>query len=500
MRWLAIVLFAGLASCGEDAAPPRQRQPQAEEERVVIPQSSLGPCASDSDCRMFRDVDRCGCGAYALLASAPDPVCRPFRGEEGCIGFRPRHAVCEAASHRCALADGPAPSAEGPARPRRLDAEAAARLRAALREGRRASREERHPEALARMEEALALDPANRRLRCETGYVAFRGGQAQRARELIRQALAGMDPGPSAPQPMRNHYAMCLYNAGLVYASDGRAGDARDAWERSLALRPNDTVAQRLARLTDAPSPPRRLALDPTAPFERLARAVADHVCPDLMTDVDASCAELQLDVVHTLPPGEGIEAQVVKIASGFWTELYVLLVRGGGRVAAFSLEQIDNPGVAGVSADGGVSGLSRVDALPGGQSELRVDSSRSWVDHDMAGCLGMGESRARTVLCTIDGGLRCAEIVTAESDTSWCDLECIDVAEDEDPSAMCEGMEIAPMETPRTRSYELALTITPGEATLALARAEDREPPVRAVGTHPLSTIFSSQALPPIE
>jgi len=118
MPRFALVLVAFLACCSN---APRDRPPSGAERaaRLVVPESSLGPCAADAECRIYRIADACcGCGCRAVLASAPDPRCdRGPRDECGCVGRScPYRTACDTATHRCVLRNATTPSpAPGPA-------------------------------------------------------------------------------------------------------------------------------------------------------------------------------------------------------------------------------------------------------------------------------------------------------------------------------------------------------------------------------------------------
>jgi tetratricopeptide (TPR) repeat protein len=125
--------------------------------------------------------------------------------------------------------------------------------RRALREGLRAAREaasaQHWDDATARFTALLHDHPELVRLRCEAGFAAFRAGHLDDAERLVSDAIAGWPSPPRARD--RVSLAMCLYNRGLVAEARGDHGAAAEAWRRSIALRPNATVAQRLAALGD---------------------------------------------------------------------------------------------------------------------------------------------------------------------------------------------------------------------------------------------------------
>jgi hypothetical protein len=97
--WFLLAVW--IVACGDEEAPPRARA------QLIIPDSSVGPCTADTDCRVYRGDPRCGCDCHAILASAPDPRCDAPRGEAGCYGnaCALKRVVCEPSTRRCALRD-----------------------------------------------------------------------------------------------------------------------------------------------------------------------------------------------------------------------------------------------------------------------------------------------------------------------------------------------------------------------------------------------------------
>lgn len=148
----------------------------------------------------------------------------------------------------------PAPTAapEPPQQPRDEEpgapAPAEARAwRSRLAEARRLAHGGRYVDAHALFAALVRERPTEQRLRCEAGYVAFRADRLDDADHEITSAL---ERWPSPPMDRdREPLAMCLYNRGLVAEARGDREAAATAWRRSLELRPNATVEQRLAAL-----------------------------------------------------------------------------------------------------------------------------------------------------------------------------------------------------------------------------------------------------------
>ncbi len=145
----------------------------------------------------------------------------------------------------------------------------------------------------AELRARIDRDPSDTGALCELGFLRFRQGRAVEAAPMLDTAIAALGielgflrsgqgsaveaaptldatiPALGAPaaEPLRRRLAACLYNRGRVAEAMGDVPTARSVYERSLALRPNDTVRARLAGL-----PPPTTAPD-QAPSERVQRA-----------------------------------------------------------------------------------------------------------------------------------------------------------------------------------------------------------------------------------
>lgn len=362
-------------------------------------------------------------------------------------------------------------------------------LQQAIKAGRRAARQGDHATADARFREAVEIDPFGSRTRCEAGYVAFRAGDVERARQWIDKALASMPANP--PESIRVPRAMCLYNAGLVYQAQGRTEDARTAWTQSLDLRPNATVQTRLDGLGDpqAAQAEGELSLDASAGFGAHRDLIRDYWCAsgsDGFTPEDIeSCTAIS--VSHRSPEGTaaGLEAEIVELAVDSWgvSQAVFLVVRAAGAVRAYRLADIYNPGVGGVSADYRVDARYE-DLLRGGVTELRLDVRHGTNDEDMGVCERNGYSAASTIVCSADGGeLRCAAIQTL-SDAYFEHEPCEDwdTGEMEDESAAVEEHE----------GYMVTAEIANGTLTVTDADTGIGTPPRELLGTHPLASVLA--------
>lgn len=121
------------------------------------------------------------------------------------------------------------------------------------------------------LREALALEPDSPRVLTALGHLAIARGEPERAVEPLRQAIA-IDPNyadahaelgrallsrRALPEAIREleharrlgvASAETLLTLGMAYHATGRRPQAREALRAALALRPDDTEAQRLLR------------------------------------------------------------------------------------------------------------------------------------------------------------------------------------------------------------------------------------------------------------
>jgi hypothetical protein len=119
-------------------------------------------------------------------------------------------------------------------------------LRDALNEGRRLVKEGDYAGGIARYERLLAIDPHYGPALGELGWAAFKAGDLKKAQATTLRALKG------ASEDKRR--GMLLYNLGRIAEAKEDREAAIDAYQRSVAARPNKTVQARLdALIDDAP-------------------------------------------------------------------------------------------------------------------------------------------------------------------------------------------------------------------------------------------------------
>jgi len=164
-------------------------------------------------------------------------------------------------------------------------------VREQLRAAREATRGGDHAAALPLFEATLRLAPSDERLLCETGYVAFRAGELERAQLLVDKALRRFGSPQEVSEAMRVPLAMCLYNAGRVAEARQQPGKAGLYYRTSLSLRDNRVVRERLATVGrgGAATPAPRATPQPTV--EALLAVIRAEVCEAAGVDADAADA-----------------------------------------------------------------------------------------------------------------------------------------------------------------------------------------------------------------
>ena len=140
--------------------------------------------------------------------------------------------------------------------------------KAALDAGRAAGKAKRWGEAVVAFDAALAAQKDDPVALSELAWATLQAGDAQRSLELAERAItAAKDPNPQAA----SHF-----NAARAAEALGDLDTARTHYQKSLELRPNDAIKERLAKL--APVGPRTLARGtPIADCQQLASV--DAVC-----------------------------------------------------------------------------------------------------------------------------------------------------------------------------------------------------------------------------
>lgn len=385
----------------------------------------------------------------------------------------------------------PPSEARGQQQRRTLDDATRTRLRTAIRDGRRAARDGRFADAVAAFESAVEIDPASARVRCEAAFVAFQNGELARADAHVRIALAATPPSDRVDDELRVPTAMCLYNAGLIHEARDRLPEAREAFRRSLALRPNETVRGRLADVErrmdpmDVDEDDGALSFPLATSFDDIARSLRDELCATGgggFSPGYVACDDIQVRIERA---GEstGIEAAAISLsvqvpAGGEQLET-ALAVRGAGALLVGRTAEGYSPGIAGMSASCQLT-LELRDVLPGGSPELLATHMGEAHDSDMGTCDERGYYQGGRIACSIDDGtLRCIALPTSSvsfEDHTPCN-DTWDADGDDDYDEELAGDEAVHTE----EGYSLVLTLESGRAVFA------RRPDSRATGVPPL-------------
>lgn len=165
----------------------------------------------------------------------------------GCSGHKDKKsgpaATAPAAPRdaRPATMDAGASRALSPAKPHNVKVDVAS-YKKELSRGRKLAKAGKHAEAIAAFDKALEAKPRDATANSEISWAALKTGDLDRAE---RAARASVRDGKTAK--LR---AASLYNLGLILEKRGKKPEAVTALQRSFALRPNDTVKNKLFELT----------------------------------------------------------------------------------------------------------------------------------------------------------------------------------------------------------------------------------------------------------
>lgn len=231
--------------------------------------------------------------SLSLLALACTPTPTPTPTDQGVVEQAPQ------APKQAAPATPEAKPPGAPAKPK-LDEAIVLRkqLLALLNEGRALTKKGDYAGGMAKYGEALKIDASDVSVLGELGWAAFKAGELELAHRTTVQALKFVREDPKKR-------GMLLYNLGRVEEDREKISEALDHYRASLAARPNDTVAARLAALE---AKAQNMALAGSASGElvsdglaTLARDLPDLAaackwieaerCEDYTMDVDEPCS-----------------------------------------------------------------------------------------------------------------------------------------------------------------------------------------------------------------
>lgn len=116
---------------------------------------------------------------------------------------------------------------------------------ALVRLGRAHFRERRFAEAAASFDRALARNPGDGGLSCETGWAFHHAGDDAKARRLLQHGTRLL----ASREDRKRSYGACLYNLGRMAEDAGQDEAAARLYATSLRARPNRIVQRRLDAL-----------------------------------------------------------------------------------------------------------------------------------------------------------------------------------------------------------------------------------------------------------
>lgn len=297
----------------------------------------------------------------------------------------------------------------------------ASSFREQLAAGRQAVKDKKYAEGVTAFTAALKIDPNHAATLAELGWASYLAGDLDSARRFTEQAIAG-----DASDRTRG---AALYNLGRILEDRSDRDGAAAAYQRSLALRPNDVVQTRLAGLTAAGAsavghecdfevrpgrPPQDLcaALVRGLPADELFTA---HECAEGFTEP----GEVAVDAGGTPHGGEPttkIDLEIdggIKIAhfgvtnmlaAGGSDDAVHLAVLYADRWSVISLGSAYNPGVGYIGESFDVESIAARDLVPGGRPEVVITLGRERHDGDYSENSTVGSSDRIVAVLGLDG------------------------------------------------------------------------------------------------
>lgn len=306
-----------------------------------------------------------------------------------------------------------------------FDAAAAKGQASAFREqlaaGRKAVKAKDYASGIAALEGALKIDPNHAAALAELGWADYLAGNLERAQRHTERAIAG-----GASDRTRG---AALYNLGRILEDRGEKDEAATAYQRSLALRPNDVVQTRLASLTAGGAEAGGHECDFDArrerPPEDLCAALISTWAPDEVFsgfacfEGDSEPGEVAVDAAGTMAGGEPrtkIDATLadgIKVAhftvsrmmeSGGAEDVTYLAVLYADRWSYIGLGTAYNPGVGYIGESVDVASVEVKDVVPGGRPELVVTLTYDRHDGDYGINSTEIEGDRKVAVLSIDG------------------------------------------------------------------------------------------------
>jgi tetratricopeptide (TPR) repeat protein len=293
-------------------------------------------------------------------------------------------------------------------------------FREQLAAGRQAVKDKKYAEGITAFTAALKIDPNHAATLAELGWAAYLAGDLDTARRNTELAIAG-----DATDRTRG---AALYNLGRILEDRSDKDGAAAAYQRSLALRPNEVVQTRLTTLTAAGAttlghecdfavrpgrPPMDLcaALVPTLPTGEI---FVRHECEEGSTEP----GEVAVDAAGTIAGGEpttkiDLEVDGIKIAQfGVssrsvdmgGTDVVYLAVLYADRWSLIELGSAYNPGIGYIGENFSIVKMEAKDVLLGGRPEVVITLSRERHDGDYSSNSSEGSSGEMVAVLGLDG------------------------------------------------------------------------------------------------
>lgn len=172
-----------------------------------------------------------------------------------------------------------------------------------LRAGRAAAKKKDWKTAMTEFDAAHQAIPEDAVALSELGWAAFNAGDLDRAQKANEEAVKlAKDPKLKAAS---------LYNLGRVAEAKGDKETAKAMYTQSLELRPNDTVAKRLAALGGtapaAATPKISVAAEPGCPEPQSAKKLCDCLLLMSASEEDRDYEDEEEGAAPELPAPEGV-------------------------------------------------------------------------------------------------------------------------------------------------------------------------------------------------
>lgn len=366
----------------------------------------------------------------------------------------------------------PSPEAPEVERPPPLSAQDRATVRAAVREGREATRIGDTARAVERFDEAIAINPHDPTLHCEAGFAAL---ELESQRDYARRQLGtGIALFGDAPRDAdRLGLAMCLYNRGLLAEREEDWPTAVRSFERSLALREHAAARANLqsARRQEVPQSGLIVAEDAAALVESMRE---DGWTTELSEQWEAEGSRPELALVCT------VEESDVEWGYDSWCYL-AIRTRGGwdttrvwGGTAPPCCGYFDNFSVEDPRSVGGAV-LVRVEAETRSYSDQELEPEED--DEPYCSCSeGFSTSSSAALLCRFEQErLTCRRFHLARVENEELTVECSDDENDHvaPPAWAREGCRREPYR--EAWSYALEVDAARG----IRLRVDEGDPPV---------------------